>query len=66
MMFRIRLHFSLRTMFVAIFVVGMLFGGLVWFVKFLAHIPQGVALVSKITPSASGENVCVRHGTRDI
>lgn len=56
-MLEIRLRFSLRMMFVAVSVVAILFGGLVWFVMFLSRIPPGVELVSEITPSALGDKV---------
>lgn len=66
-MLKIRLRLSLRMMFVAVSVVAVLVGGLVWFVMFLSRIPPGVELVSEITPSALGDRVaCVTyHGGYD-
>jgi len=54
-------------MFVAISVVAVLLGGLIWFVMFLSRLPQGVELVSQITPSTSGDKVAFAayHGGYD-
>lgn len=66
-MVKIRLRFSLRMMFVAITAVGVLFGGLAWFLSYLSRMPPGVELVSEITPSPSGDKVAfvAYHGGYD-
>jgi len=66
-MLKFRIRFSLRRMFVAISVVAMLLGGFVWFVNFLSRMPEGVELVTEITPSALGKQVAFLacHGGYD-
>jgi len=66
-MLSFRFRFSLRLMFAAITVVALLFGGFVWFVMFLSRIPQGVELVTEITPSSSGDHIAfvAYHGGYD-